>query len=212
MRYLVSIALALVVSLGLFWGMDKLVNKERHELTSDEDLRMVDFIHVKQNEKIQEKKRELPKPPPPPKRPPPPPEMKVTATVKPVMEQMLMDTPQLDLPVNVTGGSVLGHYSQGGGAQAVGGNNGPIPLATFQPSMPRKAARSGLEKGIVLLEFVVNERCAVENVKVLKETPRKLGLGKAAKKTVSKWTFKPKMVDGKPASAKMSQEIEFSTN
>lgn len=212
MRYLVSMALALIVSLGLFWGMDKLVNKERHELTSDEDLRMVDFIHVKQNEKVQEKKRELPKPPPPPKRPPPPPEMKVTATVKPVMEQMPMDTPKLDLPVNVTGGSVLGHYSQGGGAQALAGNNGPVPLATFQPQMPRKAARSGLEKGIVLLEFVVNERGGVENVKVLKEKPRKLGLGKAAKKTVSKWTFKPKMVDGKPVSAKMAQEIEFSTN
>ncbi|MGR5471440.1 energy transducer TonB, partial [Vibrio astriarenae] len=44
------------------------------------------------------------------------------------------------------------------------------------------------------------------------ETPRKLGLGKAAKKTVSKWTFKPKMVDGKPVTSRLSQEIEFSTN
>ena len=210
MRYLASLALALVVSLGLFWGMDKLVNKERHELTSNEDLRMVDFIRVKPDEKIQEKKRELPKPPPP-KRPPPPPEMKVTSTVKPVMEQMPMDMPKLDLPVNVTGGSVLGHYSQGGGAQ-VKGSGGPMPLATFQPQMPRKAARSGLEKGVVLVEFTVNARGGVENVKVLKESPRKLGLGKAARKAVSKWTFKPKQVDGKPVSARLSQEIEFSVN
>ncbi|GAL07599.1 energy transducer TonB [Photobacterium aphoticum] len=210
MRYLASLALALVVSLGLFWGMDKLVNKERHELTSNEDLRMVDFIRVKPEEKIQEKKRELPKPPPP-KRPPPPPEMKVTSTVKPVMEQMPMDMPKLDLPVNVTGGSVLGHYSQGGGAQ-VTGSGGPMPLATFQPQMPRKAARSGLEKGVVLVEFTVNARGGVENVKVLKESPRKLGLGKAARKAVSKWTFKPKQVDGKPVSARLSQEIEFSVN
>lgn len=55
MRYLASIALALVVSLGLFWGMDKLVNKERHELASNDDLRMVDFIRVKPEEKVQEK-------------------------------------------------------------------------------------------------------------------------------------------------------------
>ncbi|MDF5612648.1 energy transducer TonB, partial [Vibrio parahaemolyticus] len=40
----------------------------------------------------------------------------------------------------------------------------------------------------------------------------KLGLGKAAKKTVSKWTFKPKMVDGQAVSSRLSQEIEFSTN
>ncbi|WP_112479612.1 energy transducer TonB [Vibrio variabilis] len=210
MRYLASVALALVVALGLFWGMDKLVNKERHELASSDDLRMVDFIRVKPQENVQEKKRELPKPPPP-KRPPPPPEMKVASTVKPVMEQIAMDMPNLNLPVNVTGGSVLGHYTQGGGAQVVG-NNGPVPLATFQPQMPRKAARSGIEKGVVLVEFTVNERGTVEDVKVLKENPRKLGLGRAAKKTIAKWTFKPKQVDGQAVSTRMSQEIEFSTN
>ncbi|WP_456295983.1 TonB family protein [Vibrio sp. AK197] len=210
MRYLASIALALIVSLGLFWGMDKLVNKERHELASNDDNRMVEFIRVKPQEQIQEKKRELPKPPPP-KKPPPPPEMKVTSTVKPVMEQIPMDMPKLDLPVNVTGGSVLGHYSQGGGT-ALSGNVGPTPLATFQPQMPRKAARAGIEKGLVLLEFTVNERGGVEDVKVLKESPRRLDLGKTARRTVSKWTFKPKMVDGKPTRARLSQEIEFSIN
>ncbi|EPT2925951.1 energy transducer TonB [Vibrio vulnificus] len=210
MRYLASIALALVVSLGLFWGMDKLVNKERHELASNDDLRMVDFIRVKPEEKVQEKKRELPKPPPP-KRPPPPPEMKITSTVKPVMEQIPMDMPKLDLPVNITGGSVLGHYSQGGGAQ-VAGTGGPMPLATFQPQMPRKAAKAGLEKGLVVLEFTVNERGGVEDIKVLKEEPRRMDLSKEARKTVSKWTFKPKMVDGKPVSSRMAQEIEFSVN
>ncbi|WP_353499105.1 energy transducer TonB [Vibrio sp. CB1-14] len=210
MRYLASVALALVVALGLFWGMDKLVNKERHELASSDDLRMVDFIRVKPQENVQEKKRELPKPPPP-KRPPPPPEMKVASTVKPVMEQIAMDMPNLNLPVNVTGGSVLGHYTQGGGAQVLG-NNGPVPLATFQPQMPRKAARSGIERGVVLVEFTVNERGTVEDVKVLKENPRKLGLGRAAKKTIAKWTFKPKQIDGQAVSTRMSQEIEFSTN
>lgn len=194
MRYLASIALALIVSLGLFWGMDKLVNKERHELVSNDDLRMVEFIRIKPDEKIQEKKRELPKPPPP-KRPPPPPEMKVTATVKPVMEQTPMDMPKLDLPVNVTGGSVLGHYSQGGGAQ-LAGSGGPTPLATFQPQMPRKAAKAGIEKGVVLLEFTVNARGAVEDIKVLKEQPRRLGLGRAARKTVSKWTFNQNWLTG----------------
>ncbi|SUP56642.1 ferric vibriobactin, enterobactin transport system, ATP-binding protein [Vibrio vulnificus] len=171
---------------------------------------MVDFIRVKPEEKVQEKKRELPKPPPP-KRPPPPPEMKITSTVKPVMEQIPMDMPKLDLPVNITGGSVLGHYSQGGGAQ-VAGTGGPMPLATFQPQMPRKAAKAGLEKGLVVLEFTVNERGGVEDIKVLKEEPRRMDLGKEARKTVSKWTFKPKMVDGKPVSSRMAQEIEFSVN
>lgn len=60
MRYLASIALALIVSLGLFWGMDKLVNKERHELVSNDDQRMIDFIRIKPDEKVQEKKTRTP--------------------------------------------------------------------------------------------------------------------------------------------------------
>ena len=92
------------------------------------------------------------------------------------------------------------------------GSGGPVPLATFQPQMPRKAAKSGLEKGMVLLEFTVNARGGVEDIKILKENPRRLGLGRAAKKTVAKWTFKPKQVDGKPVDARLSQEIEFSVN
>lgn len=57
MRYLASIALALIVSLGLFWGMDKLVNKERHELVSNDDLRMVEFIRIKPDEKKYRRKK-----------------------------------------------------------------------------------------------------------------------------------------------------------
>ncbi|WBA11787.1 energy transducer TonB [Salinivibrio kushneri] len=209
MRYLASIVIALFVSLGLFWGMDKIVNQERHELASDDDQRIIEFVRIKPEETVKEKKRELPKPKPP-KKPPPPPEMKVTSTVKPQMDQVDVDMPDLDLPVNVSGGSVLGHYSQGGGG--VSGNKGPTPLATFLPQMPRKAARAGLEKGTVLLEFTVNEQGGVEDVAVLKEDPRRMGLRRAAQKTVKQWRFKPKVVDGAPVKARLSQEIEFSIN
>ncbi len=210
MRYLASFALALGVSFGLFWGMDKLVNKERHELAASDNLRMVDFIRVQPNETVEEMKRELPEPPPP-KRPPPPPEMQVASTVQPVMENIAMDMPRLDLPINISGGSVLGHYSQGGGAQA-SGTGGPMPLATFQPQMPRRAARAGLEKGIVLLEFTVNERGAVEDIQIIREEPRRMDLGQEARRTVARWTFRPQMVDGQPVSTRMAQEIEFSVN
>ncbi len=44
--------------------MDKLVNKERHELVSNDDQRMVDFIRIKPTKKYRRKTR-TPKPPPP---------------------------------------------------------------------------------------------------------------------------------------------------
>ncbi|MCA2014557.1 energy transducer TonB [Vibrio tritonius] len=207
MRYLASLALALVVSLSIFWGMDRLVNKEHQELKSSDDTSFVDFVRVKREDKVEEKKRELPKPKQP-KRPPPPPELKVASTVKPTMDKMPMNVPSLDLPVNIAGGAVLASFGQGGGG-TIKANNGPTPLATFLPQMPRKAARAGLKKGIVELEFTVNERGSVENVTVIKEEPRHLGLGRVARRTVSKWTFKPKMDEGKAIAARISQEIEF---
>ncbi|RQM73584.1 energy transducer TonB, partial [Aeromonas hydrophila] len=148
----------------------------------------------------------------PPNRPPPPPEMEVASTDRPQMESSPMDMPKLDIPVNIGGGNALGAYSTGGGGGGMGGNNGAIPLATFEPMMPRKAALAGLASGKVLVEFTVTERGTVSNVRIVKEEPRSYDLGKAARQTIAKWTFKPAMVDGKPQASRMQQEIEFATN
>ncbi|HDX8454793.1 energy transducer TonB, partial [Aeromonas hydrophila] len=123
-----------------------------------------------------------------------------------------MDMPKLDIPVNIGGGNALGAYSTGGGGGGMGGNNGAIPLATFEPMMPRKAALAGLASGKVLVEFTVTERGTVSNVRIVKEDPRSYDLGKEARKTIAKWTFKPAMVDGKPQATRMQQEIEFAVN
>ncbi|MCF3096702.1 energy transducer TonB [Aeromonas australiensis] len=211
MRYLISFAAAFLVVFGLFWGMNKLVNQERRELQEKDEVSMVDFIRLKPQETLQEKQRELPKPPPP-KRPPPPPEMEVATTDRPRMESAPMDMPKLDIPVNIAGGNALGAYSTGSGGGGAGGNNGAIPLATFEPMMPRKAALAGLASGKVLLEFTVTERGTVSDVRIVKEEPRSYDLGKEARKTIAKWTFKPAMIDGKAQASRMQQEIEFAVN
>ena len=123
-----------------------------------------------------------------------------------------MDMPKLDIPVNIGGGNALGAYSTGGGGGGMGGNNGAIPMATFEPMMPRKAALAGLASGKVLVEFTVTERGTVSNIRIVKEEPRSYDLGKAARQTIAKWTFKPAMVDGKPQASRMQQEIEFAVN
>ncbi|WP_244057396.1 energy transducer TonB, partial [Aeromonas caviae] len=147
-----------------------------------------------------------------PPMPPPPPEMEVASTDRPQMESSPMDMPKLDIPVNIGGGNALGAYSTGGGGGGMGGNNGAIPMATFEPMMPRKAALAGLASGKVLVEFTVTERGTVSNIRIVKEEPRSYDLGKAARQTIAKWTFKPAMVDGKPQASRMQQEIEFATN
>ncbi|WP_423725378.1 hypothetical protein [Aeromonas caviae] len=132
MRYLISLAVSCVVVFFLFLGMNKLITPDHRELTEREDVTMTDFIRLKPQETLQEKQRELPKPPPP-KRPPPPPEMEVASTDRPKMDSSPMDMPKLDIPVNIGGGNALGAYSTGGGGGGMGGNNGAIPMATFEP-------------------------------------------------------------------------------
>ena len=56
------------------------------------------------------------------------------------------------------------------------------------------------------------ERGTVSNIRIVKEEPRSYDLGKEARKTIAKWTFKPAMVDGKPQASRMQQEIEFAVN
>ena len=55
-------------------------------------------------------------------------------------------------------------------------------------------------------------RGTVSNIRIVKEEPRSYDLGKEARKTIAKWTFKPAMVDGKPQASRMQQEIEFAVN
>lgn len=128
------------------------------------------------------------------------------------LQEKQRELPKLDIPVNIGGGNALGAYSTGGGGGGMGGNNGAIPMATFEPMMPRKAALAGLASGKVLVEFTVTERGTVSNIRIVKEEPRSYDLGKAARQTIAKWTFKPAMVDGKPQPSRMQQEIEFATN
>lgn len=211
MRYLISLVVSCVVVFFLFLGMNKLITPDHRELSEKEEVTMADFIRVKPQETVQERQRELPKPPPP-NRPPPPPEMEVASTDRPQMESAPMDMPKLDIPVNIAGGNALGAYSTGTGGGGIGGNNGAIALATFEPMMPRKAALAGLASGKVVVEFTVTERGTVTNIRIVREDPRSYDLGKEARKTIAKWTFKPAMVDGKPQTSRMQQEIEFVVN
>ena len=203
MRYLISLALGFLVAIGLFGLMNHLINNEDRELVQGDDLRMVEFVRVKRDETIKEKKREVPKKPPP-KRPPPPPELKVSQTVdKPNIPKVDMDIPKLDMNLNLAGGTALGQFAQAGAAQ----DGALVPLATFPPQFPRKAIQGGIE-GWVEVEFTVTERGTVTDVKILKAKPRRI-FNAAAKKTIKKWKFRPKMVDGKPVSARATQVIDF---
>ena len=203
MRYLLSLGLAVVVALGLFWIMNALVNNNNRELVSSDDTRLLEFIRLQQDETVKEKKRELPKPQP--KKPPPPPEMKISQQVdKPVIEQVKMEVPKVELDLDLAVGDGAGLYASSGAS----GNGGAIPLNKFSPMYPRKALQSGVG-GTVVFQYTVSPEGRVSDVKIIKEKPRGKGFGKAIRKAAKKWKFKPAMEDGVAVATVQQQEYEF---
>ena len=65
-----SAIVGVFVTLALFYLMQYLIASSGSALTDESDIRLVDFVRVKQDQEVQTKKRK-PKKPPPPDEPPP---------------------------------------------------------------------------------------------------------------------------------------------
>ncbi|MGI9283222.1 MAG: TonB family protein [Endozoicomonas sp.] len=194
---MISLGLGFAVALGLFAVMNALVNSNRHELVNADDTRISEFIRLQRPETIKEKKREIPKPQP--KKPPPPPEMKISQQVdKPVIEQVKMDIPKMDVDLDLAVGNGAGSFASSGRTS----DGGPVPLNQFNAGYPRKALQKG-QTGLVIMTYRVNPQGRVVDLKILKEKPRGYGFAKFVKKAAAKWKFKPATQDGKPVMSKV---------
>ena len=72
--------------------------------------------------------------------------MKISQQVdKPVIEQVRMDVPKLDVDLDLAVGDGVGSYASSG----VAASGGPIPLNKFSPMYPRKALRSNISGAVV---------------------------------------------------------------
>ncbi|WP_297927255.1 energy transducer TonB [Metallibacterium sp.] len=72
---------------------------------------------------------------------------------------------------------------------------------------PLRAARRG-EQGWVDVEFTVNPDGSVSNVHVTDSKPRYV-FDRAAIDAVSRWRFKPALINGRPAAVVLKRQIEF---
>jgi protein TonB len=217
MRLAIGIVLALLVNFGLFMLMQHMISSKEVDKQITEDIQLLDFVRLKQEETEPEtKKRELPKKPPPPEEPPPPPETPTPQTNKPQAETPQLDVPRIDVPMNITGGPFLGDFAKTPApapAPAPVPVQGPIidnevvPLVRIPPKYPRVAARRGIE-GVVTVRFIITKDGKVRDAQVIDATPANV-FNDEALAAVLKWKFKPKLVDGQPVERQATQEIEF---
>ncbi|HET7571026.1 MAG TPA: energy transducer TonB [Gammaproteobacteria bacterium] len=83
----------------------------------------------------------------------------------------------------------------------------PVPVHIVSPEYPAAAARRHTD-GYVVVAFTVTADGSTSDIQVVSSSPRDT-FDAAARAAVAHWRFKPYRIDGKPASVRVQQRIEF---
>lgn len=200
-RYMVSVLLAVVVTLAAFYLMHQLISGTRDNPDQLEPPPGIRFGPVEIDPQIERRDRRKPEPPPPPDQPPPPPDMEISQMETPNREMPRMNLPDLDVPMSGSG-PFLGNWT---GERTEEGD--VVPLVRIQPQYPRDAAMNQIE-GWVRVEFIITETGSVSNPRVIEANPPRV-FDREAIRAILRWRFKPRIVDGVPVQRRATQVIEF---
>ena len=195
-----SLALGLLLSLGILLFMAALVEPPKERARSSEQDPIVIRMQAEQSEVAQ---RERPIPPKPEPLPEPPAALSLSPMPTPPTPVLPTVQPSLDLvadlsPVQVAAPGVMAapapapvaagnpHGQLGG----VGSSDILTPLQRIEPSYPYRAQQAGIE-GFVTLSFSVDAEGRVRDVTVVDAKPRRQ-FERAAIQAVSKWRYQPR--------------------
>lgn len=199
LRYSLSAISGLLMAATLLWMMQYLVTPADIHFEPASSFPAVQMMRIKRNEHIELKQRR--KAPEPVKKikPVARPRMNLTTKFKP-------NTPALDMSVSLQVPLLFSDAPALDGF-AVANDRDFITLSRPAPQYPFQARRHGQE-GWVKLAFTVTPTGGVKNITVLDSRPKGV-FENAAKRALSRWRFKPRIVDNKPVSARAEQRIEF---
>lgn len=197
--------IALVVSSGLFILMNFMLTSGQWSINDNRSYSVVDFVRIKLDERVDSRKRTLPKKIKlPAKSPPLQVSKKTVSTTKVRTAKLKFDAPKIG-GLKLESGLFLGGFSKGNAGLMSDGE--VVPLVRIAPRYPRRAAVKGIE-GWVKLKFTITQDGSVSNPQVIEAKPSRT-FDRAAINAIRKWKFKPKLVDGKAMSRKAEQVIEF---
>jgi len=205
-RIAFSLLSGIVIALALFWGMQYMVMNNQQGLKKTDNLRMTDFVRLKQESQTQTKERQVPNKPKPKKRPAQPKMKAYTAQVSKVAAPD-MDMPNLDIPLQSSNfsGSVLSGQNIQMGARAT--STSVIPLVRIPPQYPMRAANRRIQ-GWVKIEFTITTEGKVKDAVVIDAKPSSI-FNRSALKAIKRWKFKPLIIAGEAQEQRAVQTLEF---
>ena len=202
LRYLSALILGVLISLGLFFLMQSLIDSGEQNTNASSEGQIMEFIRIREDETLSIKDRRKPNKPKPPKEPPPPPKLIVEKQVKPTMNRIKIEIPNIDLPSIAGGGPFLGNWA--GNPLAEGD---VLPIVRIDPQWPREALIEGIE-GYVVVEVTIGADGSVKDVRVIQAEPKRM-FDRNVIRAVLKWKFKPRIINGVPVERKAIQMLEF---
>jgi len=204
-RWLISMPVALVFTLGLFMLMALMVGHSTQRLQEKSTSMSIDIFMQEPDTDVQRRQRtvpERPKPPEMPDTPTPVTQTQSTASAQP-------DMPTLNLQTNIQGVMVqapsLGDLSVMQGPN----NQQAMPLFRVQPNYPPRAMRRGLE-GYVVVRFTISPSGRPQDLSVVEANPPRM-FEREALRALRKWKYEPKVVNGE-AVAQPGQQIKLEFN
>ncbi|MEM7206793.1 MAG: energy transducer TonB [Pseudomonadota bacterium] len=205
-----SFALSVLITVLFLFALKSVVDVNTSGLTDSTNLKIIDFVRLKREERLAKKERVKPKREKP-KKPLPQPKVKFDKPDKPQpQKQPPMQQLNLDLPVNLSASSALGDALVQDVRQERAVNANVIPLARVNPIYPKRAKRLKKE-GFVKMEFTITETGSVTDILVVQADPPKL-FDRAATRALAKWKFKPKVIDNQLVTQRAVVQIDFKLN
>ena len=195
--------IALSVTFTIFFIIQALISQASELNKSNKAPNFIEFIRIKQDDSLQERKRTIPDKPPTPKRPPQP-QVELDVSKPPPTANLDFDMPDFSLPTDFSGAFMGNLESMGTGTSQL------IPIVKVAPRCPREAQISGID-GSVTLILNVNANGRVSTIQVKSAKPTRV-FNSEAIKAVKRWQFKPKTIDGIAVDQKGELLVEFSCN
>lgn len=204
-RFPIAMLLSAVLTVALFTLLRAVIHV-RHDAEATMAIPKVEFVRLRKEMEIEEKKREKPEREKPEQKP-------VTPTLAVAQEEGKTVDLGLDVQAIAKGLGAEFGSAGGGGGDGRGGSlafsaglsdRAPLPLVRVEPQYPNEARRRQLE-GWVQVAFTISSAGQVKDAAVVKSSDSVFE--KSALQAVNKWKYQPQLVDGKPTEAPNQQVV-----
>ncbi|GAB3022447.1 energy transducer TonB [Bowmanella dokdonensis] len=198
LRLIVSILIGAAITFALFVLMAELIANSARPADESKPTPVIDIVMAEPDSSTQTRSR-VPPPPPPPPQQPPKLEPQEPDQADPSADGMSFNVPSVDV-----GGASVDIGAPG----AMMRDGEATPIVRIEPKYPIEAAREGKE-GWVRLSFTINEVGGVEDIEVIDAEPKRI-FDREARRALSRWKYKPKIVEGKPVKQfNMKVQLDF---